>query len=122
MFGKEPSKHTVRRIIEEGSTPLLPPRRYATYHQMPPGSERRKAVVALHVEGWTAKAGYLETSQPTIYDTLRRWASEGEAGLEDRPRGRPRGVRKVDLRTYETVRKLHQNPGLGAYRVAPRVS
>jgi putative transposase len=119
LFGKEPSKHTVKRIIEEGPTPLLPPRRYATYHQMPPGKERRKAIVALHVEGWTAKAiaGYLETSQPTVYGTLRRWASEGEAGLEDRPRGRPAGVRKVDLRTYETVRKLQKNPGLGAYRM-----
>ncbi len=119
LFGREPSKHTVKRIIEEGPTPLLPPRRYPTYHQMPPGSERRKAVVALHVEGWTAKAiaGYLETSQPTVYEILRRWASEGEAGLEDRPRGRPAGVRKVDLRTYETVRKLQKNPGLGAYRM-----
>jgi transposase len=119
LFGKEPSKHTVKRIIEEGPTPLLPPRRYATYHQMPPGKERRKAIVSLHVEGWTAKAiaSYLETSLPTVYDTLKRWASEGEAGLEDRPRGRPAGVRKVDLRTHETVRKLQQNPGLGAFRM-----
>ena len=110
LFGKEPSKHTVKRIIEEGPTPLLPPRRYATYHEMPPGKGRRKVIVTLHVEGWTAKAiaGYLQTSQPTVYETLKRWASEGEAGLEDRPRGRPRGVRKVDLRTYETVRKLQQ--------------
>jgi hypothetical protein len=119
LFGKEPSKHTVKRIIEEGPTPLLPPRRYTTYHQMPPGKERRKAIVALHVEGWTAKAiaGYLDTSQPTVYQTLKRWASEGEAGLEDRPRGRPASVRKVDLRTHETVRKLQQNPGLGAFRM-----
>lgn len=119
LFGREPSKHTVKRIIEEGPTPLLSPRRYPTYHQMPPGRERRKVIVALHVEGWTAKAiaGYLETSQPTVYQTLKRWAAEGEAGLEDRPRGRPAGVRKVDLGTYETVRKLQKNPGLGAYRM-----
>lgn len=119
LFGKEPSKHTVKRIIEEGPTPLLQPRRYATYHQMPPGKERRRAIVTLHVEGWTAKAvaGYLETSLPTVYGTLKRWAREGEAGLEDRPRGRPTGVRKVDLRTHETVRKLQQNPGLGAFRM-----
>lgn len=119
LFGREPSKHTIKRIIEEGPTPLLPPRRYPTYHRMPRGKERRKAIVALHVEGWTAKAiaGYLQTSQPTVYDTLRRWASEGEVGLEDRPRGRPAGVRKVDLRTYETVRRLQKNPGLGAYRM-----
>jgi len=119
LFGRESSQHTVKRIIEEGPTPLLPPRRYPTYHRMPRGKERRKAIVELHVEGWTAKAiaGYLETSQPTVYDTLKRWASEGEAGLEDRPRGRPAGVRKVDLRTYETVRRLQKNPGLGAYRM-----
>ena len=119
VFGKKPSKTTVARIIEEGPTPLLPPRRYKTYHRMPAGYERRKAIVELHVEGWTAKAiaGYLQTSQPTVYGTLRRWASEGEAGLEDRLRGRPPGVRKVDLRTYETVRQLQKNPGLGAYRM-----
>jgi putative transposase len=119
LFGREPSKHTVKRIIEEGPTPLLPPCRYPTYHQMPRGRERRKAIVALHAEGWTAKsiAGFLKTGQPTVYDTLKRWASEGEAGLEDRPRGRPAGVRKVDLRTYETVRRLQKNPGLGAYRM-----
>ena len=119
VFGKGPSKTTVGRIIEEGPTPLLPPRRYPAYHQMPAGSERRRAIVALHAEGWTAKAiaGYLKTSRPTVYETLKRWASEGEAGLEDRPRGRPAGVRKVDLRTHETVRKLQKNPGLGAYRM-----
>ncbi len=119
VFGKEPSKHTVKRIIEEGPTPLLATRRYTTYHQMSPARERRKAIIELHVEGWTAKAiaGYLETSLPTVYDTLKRWAREGEAGLENRPRGRPAGVRKVDLRTYETVRQLQKNPGLGAYRM-----
>lgn len=51
LFGREPSKHTIKRIIEEGPTPLLPPRRYPTYHRMPRGKERRKAIVALHVEG-----------------------------------------------------------------------
>jgi len=119
LFGKEPSKHTVKRVIEEGPVPLLPPRRYAPYHEMPPGRERRMAIVALHVEGWTAKsiAGYLRTSQPTVYQTIKRWASEGEEGLEDKPRARPAGVRKVDFRTIETVRKLQENPGLGAYRM-----
>lgn len=112
-------KHTVKRVIEENPTPLLSPRRYPKYHQMPRGKERRKAIVTLHAEGWTAKsiAGYLETSLPTVYGTLKRWAAEGEAGLEDRPRGRPAGVRKVDLRTYETVNQIQKNPGLGSYRM-----
>ena len=119
LFGKKPSKHTVKRVIEESPIPLLPPRRYASYHEMPAGKERRTPIVTLHAEGWTAKAiaGYLKTSEPTVYRTLKRWAEEGEEGLEDKPRGRPAGVRKVDLRTIETVRKLQQNPALGAFRV-----
>lgn len=119
LFGKQPSKHTVKRVIEEGPVPLLPPRRYAPYHEMPTGKERRTAIVTLHTEGWTAKAiaGCLKTSEPTVYRTLKRWAQEGEEGLEDKPRGRPAGVRKVDLRTIETVRKLQQNPALGAFRM-----
>lgn len=119
LFGKQPSKHTVKHVIEEGPIPLLPPRRYAPYHEMPAGKERRTAIVTLHAEGWTAKAiaRYLKTSEPTVYRTLKRWAEEGEQGLKDKPRGRPAGVRKVDLRTIETVRKLQQNPALGAFRM-----
>ena len=38
-------------------------------------------------------------------------------GLEDRPYGRPLGVRKVDLKAIEAVRRLQRNPDLGAVRV-----
>lgn len=48
---------------------------------------------------------------------LRRWIEEGEAGLEDKPRG-PKGVCKVDLRAMNEVRKLQENPELGAFRVS----
>ncbi len=77
------------------------------------------AVVRLHAEGWTAKAiaGYLKTSKPTVYRALKRWIEEGVEGLEDRPKGRPAGVRKVDLRAIEAVRRLQENPNLGAFRV-----
>ena len=48
---------------------------------------------------------------------LKRWIAEGEAGLEDRPGGRPRGVRKVTLGAIATVRGLQRNPELGEFRV-----
>ncbi|CAN5805580.1 hypothetical protein BH20ACT11_BH20ACT11_00580 [soil metagenome] len=72
LFGKEPSKHTVKRIIEEGPTPLLPPRRYTTYHQMPPGKERRSGVnpylgssllLVQQVGTWSTKQGMKQTSK-----------------------------------------------------------
>ena len=118
-FGRRPSKHTVKRVIEEGPTPLMPVRRYPPYHEMPAGEERRRAIVELHVDGWTAKAvaGYLKTSETTVYRALRRWAEEGVDGLENKPRGRPRGSGKVTFPVMNAVRLMQENPGLGAFRV-----
>jgi transposase InsO family protein len=48
---------------------------------------------------------------------LKRWAQQGPEGLEDRKRGRPKGVRKVDLRTMDAVRRMQENPELGAFRM-----
>jgi transposase len=104
-FGRNVDVRSVRRVLAEEPMPLKLARNYPRYQEMEAASpgEGRAAIVELRVDGWSAKAiaGHLETSQPTVYDTLKRWASEGEAGLEDRPRGRPPGVRKVDFRTYE---------------------
>ena len=118
-FGRRPSKHTVKRVIEEGPTPLLPVRRYPPYHEMLGRRRRREAVVELHADGWTAKAiaGYLKTSETTVYRVLKRWAEEGEEGLEDRRRGRPRGTRKANFPTMNVIRLMQENPGLGAFRV-----
>ncbi len=118
-FGRRPSKHTVRRVLEEGPIPLLPVRRYPPYHEMPEGRKRREAVVELHADGWTAKAiaGYLKTSETTVYRALRRWAEEGAQGLEDRRRGRPRGTRKANFPVMNTIRLMQENPRLGAFRV-----
>lgn len=118
-FGRRPSKHTVKRVIEEGPTPLMPVRRYPHYHEMPKGRKRREAIVELHADGLAVKAiaGYLKTSETTVYRTLRRWAEEGVEGLEDKPRGRPRGSGKVTFPIMNQVRLMQENPRLGAFRV-----
>lgn len=73
------------------------------------------AIVELHSEGWNAKAiaGYLKTSKPTVYRALRKWIKEGVEGLDDKKGG----VRKVELKAIEAVRRLQKNPNLGAFRV-----
>jgi transposase len=106
-------------VLEEEPIPLRFVRRFPPYHETPGARERRTAVVALHAEGWSAKAiaGYLRVHKATVHRVLRRWAEEGPEGLEDRRPGRPTGVRKVTLRAMEAVRRLQRNPGLGEFRV-----
>ena len=119
LFGRRPDPKTIRRVLAEEPTPLRFVRRFPPYREAEDPAERRRAVVALHAEGWSAKAiaGYLEVHRSTVYRVLRRWVREGVEGLEDRPHGRPPGVRKVDLRAIEAVRRLQRNPNLGAFRV-----
>ncbi len=118
-FGRRPSKHTVKRILEEEPMPLKMARRFDPYHEIEEPMERRMVVVRLHSEGWAPKsiAGYLGMHKSTVYRVLKRWIEEGEQGLEDKPHGRPSGVRKVDLKAIEAIRRLQQNPHLGAFRV-----
>ena len=117
--GRRPSKSTVKRVLREEPTPLRILRRFEPYHEIGDPKERRAAVVALHSEGWAPRsiAGYLRAHRSTVYRILRRWVEEGVGGLDDRPHGRPTGVRKVDLKAIEAVRRLQENPGLGAFRV-----
>jgi transposase InsO family protein len=86
---------------------------------MPRGRKRREAIVELHADGWTVKsiAGFLKTSETTVYRTLKRWAEEGVEGLEDKPRGRPKGSGKANFPIMNTVRRMQENPKLGAFRV-----
>src|SRR5215207_10937407 len=118
-FGRRPARKTVKRVLAEEPTPLRFVRRFPPYHEMEEPAERRRAVVALHAEGWSAKtvAGYLQVHHSTVHRVLRRWVEEGVEGLEDRPHGRPQGVRKVDLKAIDAVRRLQQNPNFGAFRV-----
>ena len=118
-FGRAPSRHTVKKVLREEPAPLRMIRRYPPYHEIPEPRERRLPVVRLHAEGWTVKAiaGYLKVNRDTVYRALKRWIEEGEEGLEDRPGGRPKGVRKVTLAGMDAVRRLQKNPGLGEFRV-----
>ncbi|CAA9514203.1 MAG: hypothetical protein AVDCRST_MAG12-3392 [uncultured Rubrobacteraceae bacterium] len=117
--GRRPHLATVRSVLDEEPLPIKAFKRFPPYHEIPEGRERRKAVVALHYEGWANKsiARYLKVDRSTVRRVLKRWMEEGPAGLEDRKRGRSGGVRKVDLRAMVEVRRLQENPELGAYRV-----
>jgi putative transposase len=94
-------------------------RRFPPYHEIPVRRDARAAVVALHADGWSAKAisGYLRVGSSTVYRILGRWAEEGPEGLEDKPHGRPPGVRKVTLKAMEAIRRFQQNPNLGEFRI-----
>jgi len=109
----------VRSVLDEEPLPIKAFKRFPPYHEIPDGRERRKAVVALHYEGWANKsiARYLAVDRSTVRRVLTRWMEEGPAGLEDRKRGRPKGVHKVDLRAMVEVRRRQENLELGAYRM-----
>jgi transposase len=118
QFGRKPSPHTIQYILATGPQPCRTARRYKCFAEIDNAVERRKTILQLHAEGWTAKniAGYLETSRQTVHTTLKRWAEEQFAGLEDKSHART-GVRKVDLKAVQEVKRLSENPLIGAYRV-----
>ena len=119
VFGRRPDVRTVRQVLSEEAWPLKLERDYPPYHEIPDLKDRRTAIVELHARGWSVKAiaGYLKITRDTVYRTLKRFIEEGEAGLEDKKRGRPKGVSKVDLKVMDAVRRLQKNPNLGEFRV-----
>jgi transposase len=120
-FGRKPDVRSVKRVLDEEAIPLKLERNYPPYHEMEAASpgQGRAAVVELRVDGWSAKsiAGHLGMGRSTVYKILGRFKEEGAAGLADKPYGRPARVRKVTLAAIEEVRKLAQNPQIGAFRV-----
>jgi transposase InsO family protein len=118
-FGRKPDVRSVGRVLDEEPLPLKIVRNYPPYHETEDPREGRAAIVELRLSGWSAKAvaGYLGVHHATVYRTMERWKEGGFEGLEDRPFGRPPGVRKADFAAVEAIRKLAWNPGLGAFRV-----
>ncbi|MHB8598822.1 MAG: helix-turn-helix domain-containing protein [Ktedonobacteraceae bacterium] len=119
QFGRKPSPHTIQYILAIGPKPSRTTRRYKRFVEMDDPVERRRTILTLHTEGWNAKsiAGYLETSRQTVHTTLKRWAEEQFAGLEDKSHAR-HGPGKVELKAAQEVKKLSENPLIGAYRVS----
>jgi putative transposase len=117
-FGRKPDVRSVGRVLDAEARPLKLQRNYPRYHEVDP-AEGRAAVVELGVAGWSAKAiaGYLGIGRSTVYKIPKRFEEEGAEGLEDKPYGRPAGVRRVTFAAIEEVRKLAQNPQIGAFRV-----
>jgi putative transposase len=118
-FGRRPSPHSVQRVLADGPKPRVTARRYPAYAQIPDGYQRRRAIIDLHAEGWsiTTISAYLQTPRHRVYEVLKRWATEGHAGLEDKSRAPHHPARKVTIRDINEVKKLASNPDLGAYRV-----
>src|SRR5712691_462097 len=117
-FGRRPDHKSVKHIATSAGLPTVQQRRYQSWHQMTDPAERKLAVIRLHSEGWsvTSIAEYLQTSRPTVYQTLERWHEEGVAGLPEKSNARRRS-RKATLAVRNEIRKLQQNPLLGEYRV-----
>ena len=117
--GRKPDVRSVQRVLDEEPLPLKIVRNYPPYHEAEDPREGRVAIVELRLSGWSVKAiaGYLGIHHATIYRTMEKWKKGRMEGLLDRPFGRPPGVRKADFAAVEAIRKLAQNPGLGAFRV-----
>ncbi len=117
-YGRRPDHKSVKHIATSSSPSSLSTKRYQPWHLIADPAERKLAVIRLHSEGWsiTSIAEYLQTTRPTIYATLQRWAEEGVAGLEEKSRARKQ-PRKATLAVRNEIRKLQQNPLLGEWRM-----
>ena len=118
-FGRKPDVRSAGRVLDEEPVPLKMVRRYPPYHEAGDVLDARAAVVALRLDGWSVKAiaGYLGVHHSTVYRTLEKWKAGGMEDLGNGSPGRPPGVRKANFAAVEAIRKLAQNPGLGAFRI-----
>ncbi len=118
-FAHRPSNATVKRILAEDPPAPRTHRRFPPFHSVAEPTERRLAIVRLHIAGWNKQsiAQYLETSRVTVHETLKRWIAEGVAGLDNKSRAPHRPATTVTLRAIATVKELQENPLLGEFRV-----
>ncbi|WP_220197835.1 DDE-type integrase/transposase/recombinase [Ktedonospora formicarum] len=59
----------------------------------------------------------MDVSRTTVHAILRRFAEEQFAGMPDKSRARKQ-PRKVDISTIQEIKRLSENPDIGAYRVS----
>ena len=118
-FERRPSSHTIKKVLATEPPQAEIHRRFPRYSEIADAIERRGAIIRLHAEVWNIAsiAGYLETSRPTVYATLKRWIDEGVRGLEDKPPIAHQAATKTTLWAMSEVRKLQQNAELGAFRI-----
>ncbi len=111
-FERRPSRAITQKILSTEPGPETVQRRFLRYAEMADPLDRRGAIVPLHAQGWNLAsiAGYLETSRPTVYATLKRWIEEGVHGLADRPPLPQQPATKTTLWAMNEVRKLQQSP------------
>jgi putative transposase len=118
-FNRKPAPATIKLILASGPKPSTTERRYPRYAAIKDGAERRRTVIRLHADGWNAKsiAEYLDVSRKTVHAILRRFVEEQFAGLPDKSHARKQ-LRKADISTIQEIKKLSENPDIGAYRVS----
>jgi transposase InsO family protein len=118
-FERRPSSHTIQKILATEPAPAEVVRRFPRYAELADPSERRGAILRLHSEGWNVAsiAGYLGTTRRRVYETMKRWWEEGPAGLEDKAPIPHHPATTSTLWAMNEVRKLQQNPELGAFRI-----
>jgi putative transposase len=116
--GRKPSHHSVQLVLASGPAPSITTRRFPLFNETTDPAQRRHNIVQLHSEGWSVSsiAEYLQTSRQTVYTTLKRWVDEGVWGLDDKSRAR-KGPRKITFEVMNEIRKLQENPLLGANRM-----
>jgi putative transposase len=119
QFSRRPSHHTVRKVLAAGPAPSVTGRRFPPYAQIGDPVQRRLAIVRLHTEDWRVRtiARYLGTTHRTVYRTLRRWAEEQFAGLEDRSHAPKQPATKATLAVTNAIRERQRNPELGEWRM-----
>jgi putative transposase len=119
QFNRKPSHHTIQLVLANGPKPSRTSRRFPRFDEIADPAERRRVIIRLHAEGWMplSIAEYLGTSRQTVHTTLKRWAAEQFAGLEDKSHARHKRALKTDLRAMHAVKRLQENPELGAYRI-----
>lgn len=101
-FGRKASHHSVQRVIADGPKPSITTRRFSPYGQIADGYQRRRAVVQLHGEEWSVStiSAYMQVNRTTVYDILKRWATEGHAGHDDKPMRRHAQHAKCRFRIF----------------------